>query len=816
MLLRNSENKGVSNIVSVLLITLLVISIAGGFYYWISRIQGTQQESTSINEDELLKQAITDLEIIEEPVYNSLAEKNVLEDAWISAVIKNSGTRTIDFSDANKLELIIYSGDKVICVSNVTGECIDSANRVIVGGNKGSVFYSENGGFFNTKTNLTAEIVSAFDSYENVSFAGTGYNGKIYASANGIDWEYRFSAGPGYISDFEIDGDTIYALHVDDENSTLYYSTDNGYNWTQYRKWINYSLLQLLSYSGTIYSAGRNLTNGTIIDKNSDETSWVFNKTVNCIAEFNGDLYAGVNDGALYAYDSSWSQIGTFEESIKSIAEFENKLYLGTSNISAWGAVYSSADGLNFYKEFSSTGRYGINKLVSYNNKLYAVSLNKTGYAAIYQKDASTEFSTYGSVNASELFDLYFVSGCDTSLVECISGCDEGELKPNAIRKFEFKIENTICDLMQNDSTNLKIKFNVKKESQVVKKFKKGFLDEELPNTPCKLTWPLCNGNTFNESTECVRRGDACIERDKIPACGDDAYPECSISNEKCPEGKFCKVSGTTCECQDSPELCSDFSPPSCSSGTCYLGKKCVERGDSCVCLGCSESFPECDGGCFYGTECQSYSLFCECNYENKPPPNSEICDNSIDDDGDTDVDCDDSDCSTHFHCIIETPCNDNIDNDGGGGTDCSDEDEDCEGELCNEQCYDDSILMQYYCNGDDCENSANTTCPANTACFWYYNQCIEEDCGNSVDDDNDGKTDCADDPFCTDEICGTGCDPTSPQLIVYFRCQGTPGSQSCSASFSEVIQDCGSNCCAYDDSLGYYCDSTKFLGTDC
>ena len=53
-----------------------------------------------------------------------------------------------------------------------------------------------------------------------------------------------------------------------------------------------------------------------------------------------------------------------------------------------------------------------------------------------------------------------------------------------------------------------------------------------------------------------------------------------------------------------------------------------------------------------------------------------EICNDSIDNDGDSLTDCDDSDCPAH-NCIDEI-CDDGVDNDGDGFTDC--EDSECNG----------------------------------------------------------------------------------------------------------------------------------------
>ena len=56
--------------------------------------------------------------------------------------------------------------------------------------------------------------------------------------------------------------------------------------------------------------------------------------------------------------------------------------------------------------------------------------------------------------------------------------------------------------------------------------------------------------------------------------------------------------------------------------------------------------------------------------------PVSEICDNGIDDDGDGDIDCADSDCSGATNCQpIAEICNNGIDDDGDGDIDCADAD---------------------------------------------------------------------------------------------------------------------------------------------
>ena len=95
----------------------------------------------------------------------------------------------------------------------------------------------------------------------------------------------------------------------------------------------------------------------------------------------------------------------------------------------------------------------------------------------------------------------------------------------------------------------------------------------------------------------------------------------------------------------------------------------------------------------------------------------AEVCDNVVDDDGDTYVDCVDPDCYTATVCVrTETDCTNGADDDGDKRQDCDDPD----------------------CGGDP-------------ACAGQ-----ETDCGNEADDDGDGDIDCADSDCADDPDCRT------------------------------------------------------------
>ena len=132
-----------------------------------------------------------------------------------------------------------------------------------------------------------------------------------------------------------------------------------------------------------------------------------------------------------------------------------------------------------------------------------------------------------------------------------------------------------------------------------------------------------------------------------------------------------------------------------------------------------------------------------------------EICGNGVDDDGNRQVDCADSDCRTAPECQAEAVaevCTDGTDNDGDSAIDCIDRDcaVACVGvpENCSDG-FDD--------NGNGVRDCYETSCASDPSC-------TEEICGNGLDDNGNGSTDCADSACvgaigCIESLCGDGLD---------------------------------------------------------
>ncbi len=136
----------------------------------------------------------------------------------------------------------------------------------------------------------------------------------------------------------------------------------------------------------------------------------------------------------------------------------------------------------------------------------------------------------------------------------------------------------------------------------------------------------------------------------------------------------------------------------------------------------------------------------------------AEACSNGFDDDGDTLVDCADSNCAANPACV-ESLCANGIDDDRDGYADCADSD-----------CFGKPACVESLCaNGIDDDRDGATDC-ADSDCEGT-GACFESACSNGVDDDHDGATDCADSDCagtgaCAEADCSNGADDDGDGFI--------------------------------------------------
>ena len=173
----------------------------------------------------------------------------------------------------------------------------------------------------------------------------------------------------------------------------------------------------------------------------------------------------------------------------------------------------------------------------------------------------------------------------------------------------------------------------------------------------------------------------------------------------------------------------------------------------------------------------------------------TEVCDDGLDNDGDTDIDCEDSDCNGELcddndACTTGETCTGSVCG-GGSAVDCNDlnvcTDDSCDPiagcEFTNntDPC-DDGL----YCNGDDtCSGGACThsgdPCTPPDACDEDNDLCGSpvEICDDGIDNDGDSDIDCAD-ADCDAEPCDDGIGCTESDVCSGGICDGTPNGTLC------------------------------------
>ena len=185
-------------------------------------------------------------------------------------------------------------------------------------------------------------------------------------------------------------------------------------------------------------------------------------------------------------------------------------------------------------------------------------------------------------------------------------------------------------------------------------------------------------------------------------------------------------------------------------------------------------------------------------------------CANGIDDDGDGDIDCFDSDCATIEPCV-ETICDDSLDGDNDTFTDCDDSD-----------CSDDPTCAEICDNSVDDDADGDVDC-ADSECF-AVEPCVETICNDGLDGDNDtfidcDDTDCSDDPACP-EVCDNSVDDDADGAIdcadLECVCEpicDPPPAESCGNSFDDDCDgdtDCDdSDCFAAEPCIETICDDS-------
>ncbi len=221
--------------------------------------------------------------------------------------------------------------------------------------------------------------------------------------------------------------------------------------------------------------------------------------------------------------------------------------------------------------------------------------------------------------------------------------------------------------------------------------------------------------------------------------------PDC-VRPSDCDDGVFCNGTETCVAGRCTPAMdviCDDGDP--CTIDFCEeLARTCVYEIDPV----------DGDGDGFLNATCGGDD--CDDTRRDINPGARELCDDGVDNDCNSAVDCADGACTFAPFCMcVPEPerCDDRRDNDCDGLVDCDDFDcrgfPGCECMPRPEICF----------NGEDDDCNGLVDC-MDPICFPDPACCMPrpEDCGNMIDDDCDGLVDCEDLDCSPDPVCGAPC----------------------------------------------------------
>jgi hypothetical protein len=310
-----------------------------------------------------------------------------------------------------------------------------------------------------------------------------------------------------------------------------------------------------------------------------------------------------------------------------------------------------------------------------------------------------------------------------------------------------------------------------------------------------------------------------------------DVAADCAGDGFQCaPQGYCCRSEPEVCDGRDNN--CDGLADEGSLGGTCYsgppatLGKgQCKAGTEICEggrisgnCVGevlpavevCNLIDDDCDGRVDDGIDLQTDAENCgacgkACQTDKgqtcaagvcKDPP--ENCSDGLDNDNDGSIDCADSQCNNlacgaGCKCVgtvpTETTCADGLDNDKDGLSDCADAE--CGDRLCK------ASPSTFACALSVCSCRGELAPAAETACT------------DGIDNDCNGKADCAD-ISCANVSCGEGCECRSGAKRELLCQDGLDNDGDAQADCADP--DCAGTSCG----AGCVCGSGRKQETEC
>jgi flagellin-like protein len=567
--------KGVTNIVALLLTILIVFVIASSMYFWIAKLQVESQETGTQYQQETLANVITEVTIVDDAVYNTLAEGKLCLPATLTMMLQNTGANELKIS--NNSDIIVSDSNGPICLSKFTGACTDSEDRLYIGidntPQNSNISYSLDGLTWLPADNSVGswKLLSSIDFDDKLYMSGYDIapevvsGARLFKSCDMSNWltDSNFVL-KSQINTFEIFNEELYVgtsvSAIDASNGTVHKLETNS-TWTDVYYSGDFEVRALEVFNNKLYAGiafNENLTS------TSDGTTWsIANSTLGNITALFADgsyLYAGLNGGQIWrsldGMDFGTVAVSsTGDDAILSFEKLGSNIYAST-NKSGSASIFQSADGETWTEVYSAEGNTDndtINDLAVLNGYIYATLADSSGGGGVIR---SQDGASWSEVYTEEGFGVLTITNytyCNKNDVSCLRGCSSN-IVPGETRTIEIKLSNTDCDMSQfATSTDYSYRINFGSSASVSGRFSKKVVDSSNSNSVCSYTYPFCNGDCTNDG------GGTCINSQFAQAC-------------------IC-MSIDNCEDINTDET-------DCSAGNGFCGGNCVlsDIGDHCTC----------------------------------------------------------------------------------------------------------------------------------------------------------------------------------------------------------------------------------------
>lgn len=548
------NRKGAVTIITIILAVMLTIAIASGMYFWFTKIQSSSQQNTQQYSEELLTDIITELKVVEAPVYNTLAEGRSCIPASLTFYVQNTGTRKVELDKAQS-DLRIWNFNKdTICFSTLDGACTSTEVRLYAIAEQGpaaEINYTTDGESWSAKQALTVDVANDMEKlYEDI-FIGSDA-GKIFKTCNNEEW----GSEKVDLLDFGISlknfQNTLYAGGANDSSEPYghVYKRFNSSEWSSVYSTGEKIVKSLEVFNNKLY-AGTHGDSGGKIFESSDGSSWSEKNSsitnVSAMYTNNSHIYVGARNGNIYRSSDGQNfalMQSLNEEEVVAFEYFNDLLIVIASNASN-SSIYTSGDGQTWTLRSSFSPYYTTYDLEVFGNQLYAGGMNGT----IFNSSTGTEtWTNLANLSvAANIRALQNHTKCTNYKANCTRGCDS-EIVPGETRLMEIKLSDTDCDITSfGTSTEYNFKINFRSEAQLIDRFGKSLIDSSTTGSLCEYTYPICHGSCSG-TNNCMYLPEGCVCMPQLQ-CNevDPLLMDCSVGS--CPSGSCQSIGGGICGC---------------------------------------------------------------------------------------------------------------------------------------------------------------------------------------------------------------------------------------------------------------------------